>query len=56
MENAIWLSKEKAQDRYNICKSCEHLSSAPMFICKKCNCFAKLKTKMPFTSCPEGKW
>jgi hypothetical protein len=56
MKNNIWLSKEQAQVRYNICKTCEHLSSSPMFMCKKCNCFAKLKARMIFTSCPENKW
>ena len=48
------LTKQQAQERYNLCKTCEYLSS--MKVCTKCNCFAPVKTKFSGQSCPIGLW
>lgn len=42
------------QDRLDICKSCEFLTSK--FRCTQCGCFMKLKTKLAPMKCPVGKW
>lgn len=44
-----------AKQRLAICEEC------PRFIkkttqCKECGCIMKLKTKLPNSSCPLGKW
>jgi len=44
-----------AEQRYSICKSCEHLYTLTN-TCKKCGCFMKLKTTLTAASCPIDKW
>ncbi len=44
-----------ATDRYEICKSCEHLRG-PARQCKLCWCVMPLKVLMPAATCPAGKW
>jgi hypothetical protein len=41
--------------RYEICKSCEFITSVTRQ-CKKCLCFMKIKTTLPNAECPLGKW
>ena len=50
----IFLEKEKAQARYNICKKCEHF--LPTTQCDNCGCFMKIKVKIQKLKCPIGKW
>jgi hypothetical protein len=52
---SIFCSEEKTNERYNICKKCEHFR-ASLKQCKLCNCFMPIKTKMLAMSCPIGKW
>jgi hypothetical protein len=51
----MWVEKEKAQERYNICKSCECFFH-PTKICLECNCFMPFKVKLDKISCPKEKW
>lgn len=47
--------QEKADQRLEICKQCEHLEQQTTR-CDKCGCFMKGKTKLPFAKCPIDKW
>ncbi|MFZ9315662.1 MAG: hypothetical protein ACO236_00095 [Candidatus Nanopelagicaceae bacterium] len=38
-----------------ICKKCEYLTSH-LARCKLCGCFMAVKTKIPMTKCPDGRW
>jgi len=49
-EEEILLSKSKL----DICKECPELSD--LMFCNQCKCFMPMKTRIPFTSCPLGKW
>ena len=51
----IFVKKEIAQNRYDICKSCEHFNME-IKICNQCVCFMKIKVKMPGAFCPVNKW
>lgn len=48
-------TEEKAELRYDICKSCPELIKLTSQ-CKKCGCIMSLKTKLEMASCPIGKW
>lgn len=48
-------SKEIAQQRYDICKSCSEFSS-PLKICKQCYCLVLAKVRFHYTACPLNKW
>jgi len=52
------VSKEKATERKEICRSCDsYLSMTDQ--CKECWCFISLKTKLKKHlggECPKGKW
>jgi hypothetical protein len=48
-------TEEKAEFRYDICKSCPELIKLTSQ-CKKCGCIMSLKTKLEMASCPIGKW
>jgi len=55
MQNKMWVVKEVAQARYDICKQC------PSFIkdidtCKECGCLMKDKVKSTNSVCPLNKW
>lgn len=50
-----YASKEEAESRLDICKSCPFLIKATVQ-CKKCGCFMKAKTKLKEAACPEGHW
>jgi len=47
--------KISAAQRYQICESCEHLSST-LKVCEKCSCFMIMKVKLKWEKCPIGKW
>ena len=40
------------EERYNICKECPNLDKR-WKVCKLCNCFMPLKTKLRWAECPE---
>ena len=40
------------EERYNICKECPNLDKK-WKVCKVCNCFMPLKTKIRWAECPE---
>ena len=47
--------QKMSEERLKTCKDCEHFIK-PLSICKKCGCILKIKTRMPWESCPIGKW
>lgn len=49
------VSEEIRQERLDICKSCEFLSTK-LWTCKKCGCFLHAKTKISWAECPLKKW
>jgi hypothetical protein len=50
-----FVTKEKAQERYDHCKKCEHFVKKTT-TCLKCWCFMKLKVTVSDSECPIGKW
>jgi hypothetical protein len=50
----VYIEKDVAQNRYDICKGCEHF--LPTTQCSKCLCFMKAKVKLAEAECPLGKW
>lgn len=42
-------------ERYNICKGCEHFLKITKQ-CTKCGCFMHEKTKLSDAECPINKW
>lgn len=55
MELPKFVDKQKAQERYNICKSCEFFNTS-LYTCKQCGCLMKLKVKFAGQKCPVDKW
>lgn len=53
--NSEFVSKEVAQERYDICKACPELIKATKQ-CTKCGCFMKAKVKLAKAECPIHKW
>jgi hypothetical protein len=49
-----YATKEVAQSRYDICKTCEFF--LPTKQCTKCGCFMKAKVTLAHAECPEHKW
>lgn len=47
------VSLQMAQQRWNICTTCEHFTGTR---CKLCGCFMKKKVALPSSKCPDGKW
>jgi len=47
-----------SKDKYKICEECPELDKKAAMgpTCKHCGCLMKIKTKMPFVTCPLGKW
>lgn len=43
------------KERIDACMGCEHLIKFTKQ-CKKCGCFMKVKSHIPWASCPVGKW
>lgn len=51
----VFLTKEEAQKRYDICKSCDEF--VPLTTqCKQCGCIMKIKAKIKASKCPLSKW
>lgn len=42
------------EERYNICKSCEHFTKFKT--CDVCNCIMPVKVVWTDSECPIGKW
>lgn len=57
MENnkKMWVVKEVAQARYDICKQCTSFI-ADTATCKECGCQMKEKVKSTNSQCPLQKW
>lgn len=53
--NTEYAEEEKANERYDICKSCPELIDLTKQ-CKQCGCIMSLKTKLQHATCPLGKW
>jgi hypothetical protein len=53
--NTQYISEEKSDARYEICKGCPELIKLTKQ-CKQCGCFMALKTKLEAATCPIGKW
>lgn len=47
--------KEVAEERYAICKNCEHFVNL-VKVCDICKCFMPAKTKLANVNCPQGIW
>jgi hypothetical protein len=55
MLNKIFVKKEVAQERYNVCKECDKFIKLTAQ-CKECGCFMKAKVKLKESHCPLAKW
>lgn len=56
MDNEKYLlSKEKSEQRLNICKSCEKFIETTQ-MCSLCLCIMPMKVKLAPACCPENKW
>lgn len=54
-EDVPFLANSEIQEqRYEICKSCTHLTI--LKTCKECGCIMPLKTKLSSSKCPLSKW
>jgi len=53
--NKRLVTKEIAQNRYDICEGCDRLTSVTKQ-CTECKCFMKIKVTFPKSECPIGKW
>ena len=42
-------------EKLKICIVCDRYD-AERKVCKECGCYMPLKTTVPFTKCPLGKW
>jgi hypothetical protein len=49
------LSNELRAERLTVCAGCEQLRR-PIYQCKLCGCFMRLKVLVPAAKCPAGKW
>jgi hypothetical protein len=54
--NTIWTERKDVSDkRLDICKQCEFYDSESTK-CKKCGCFMRYKSMLPYSKCPLDKW
>jgi recombinational DNA repair protein RecR len=51
----FFVNKEEAQQRLDICKSCQDFESF-LKMCKICNCIMPIKTTLSRVKCPKDKW
>jgi hypothetical protein len=51
----IFVNKEQATQRYEICKNCNQLNNI-VKICNVCNCFMPAKVTLSSSYCPKSKW
>ncbi len=54
VEWRMFVNKETAQERMNVCWACPNLNSVR--VCRKCWCLMPVKTKLAAMSCPLGYW
>ena len=53
---AQWFAdSEVSKARFTICQSCDNFNSLTT-LCKECNCFMLVKTKLQSVMCPIHKW
>lgn len=52
--STVYVNREVAQARYDVCKGCEFF--LPTTQCRKCLCFMKAKVKLSEATCPDKKW
>jgi hypothetical protein len=50
-----YVTKDVAQERYDICKACPKLIQATKQ-CQECGCFMKAKVTLAHAECPLHKW
>ena len=55
MTDKMWVIKEVAQARFDICKKCDKFEPNKS-LCLECYCFMKDKVKSTNSVCPLGKW
>jgi len=55
VENKMWVIKEVAQARYDICKQCDRFKKE-IDTCLECGCIMKEKVKSTNSVCPLKKW
>lgn len=53
--NALKASKISAEERLNICLSCDKLIKLTKQ-CRECGCIMPAKVKLENATCPIGKW
>jgi len=53
--SSLIASQEKINDRQTICRECSELIK-PVWTCKQCGCFMKIKTRLDHAVCPLEKW
>lgn len=51
----MFVTLEKARERYDICRTCENFQP-DLKICKKCGCFMPLKVTIAQIACPIKLW
>lgn len=51
----MFVSKEIAKKRFEICKSCDKFKSL-LSRCGECGCLMTMKVKFSSSSCPLNKW
>tara|TARA_Y100000310_G_scaffold301485_1_gene338018 strand:- start:134 stop:487 length:354 start_codon:yes stop_codon:yes gene_type:complete len=54
VKRGIILDEAILNERWNLCKGCEHLTESNQ--CDICNCFMRLKCKFSWSKCPIDKW
>jgi hypothetical protein len=51
----LWVDEQTQKERLDTCLNCERLIKLTTQ-CKECGCFMHIKTKLPQSTCPIGKW
>lgn len=51
----LGVSEEVYKERITTCGGCDRLFR-PTWTCKECGCFMAVKTRLPGSECPLGKW
>jgi hypothetical protein len=54
IQQGYFTTKETADQRYEVCKTCDALSI--LKTCKECGCIMPLKVRIAHVTCPLGKW
>ena len=51
----VFASDSQRLERLSICEDCDTYKASTRQ-CKECGCFMKVKTRIPSSQCPLGKW